>query len=129
MNLLVVLSLALTVAGAGAPARSTEGAAARADSGVRGMVLYGPTCPVEREGEQCVKPYKATLHIRKRSSHRLVVTVRSGEDGRFRARLAPGRYVIEPVSERPFPHAAPVTVSVKRHRFTRVTIVYDSGIR
>jgi hypothetical protein len=131
MKLVLALALLGLLAGPGSAraARSPESAAARIDSGVRGKVLYGPTCPVERQGEQCVRPYDATLHIRRLLTHRLVATVRSGDDGHFRVRLAPGRYVIEPVSKKPYPHAAPLTVVVKRHRFTRVTINYDSGIR
>jgi hypothetical protein len=99
------------------------------DSGVRGKVLYGPTCPVERPGERCVRPYEAALRIRRQTTHELVATVRSGKDGRFRVRLAPGRYVIVPVSGHPYPQASPRRVGVRRHRFTRVTIRFDSGIR
>jgi hypothetical protein len=101
----------------------------RLDSGVRGKVLYGPTCPVERVGEPCVEPYRATLRIRRRASHKLVATTRSDAQGRFKVPLAPGRYVIVPVSGRPYPNAAPKPVRVERHRFTRVTITFDSGIR
>ena len=122
MKLLFAIALSSLVAAPGA-------GATRPDSGVRGKVLYGPTCPVERPGEQCVKPYDATLHVRRLTTHRLLATVRSGDDGRFVVRLAPGRYVIDPVSGHPYPRAAPLKVVVKRHRFTRVTITYDSGIR
>jgi hypothetical protein len=104
-------------------------AAARLDSGIRGYVTYGPTCPVERPGERCERPYDATLRIRVRTTHRLVVTVRSGGDGRFRVRLQPGRYVIDPVAGHPFPRASPVFVTVRAHRFATATIAFDSGIR
>jgi hypothetical protein len=103
--------------------------ATRVDSGIHGKVLIGPTCPVERQGERCIRPYKATLRIRARRSHRLVATVRSGDDGAFRVRLAPGPYVVEPVSGKPYPRAAPVRVRVPPHVYARVTITYDSGIR
>jgi hypothetical protein len=104
-------------------------AGSRPDSGVRGKVVYGPTCPVERPGESCTRPYRATLRVRKRPSQRLVGTVHSGNDGRFGLRLSPGRYLIVPVSGHPFPRASSVPVRVRAHRFTRVTIAYDSGIR
>jgi hypothetical protein len=112
-----------------ATTQATSPGAAPLDSGVRGKVLYGPTCPVERPGERCVRPYEATLRIRQRATHKLVATVRSADDGRFRVRLAPGRYVIVPVSGRPYPQASPQRVRVRRHEFTRVTIRFDSGIR
>lgn len=108
---------------------AASSADARLDSGVRGTVLYGPTCPVERPGDKCVRPYDATLRIRARGTNRLVTTIRSGKDGRFTVRLSPGRYVIVPVAGKPYPQAAPQAVRVKRHAFTRVTITYDSGIR
>jgi hypothetical protein len=102
---------------------------ARLDSGIRGKVVYGPTCPVERPGERCERPYDARLRIRARATKKIVTTVRSGEDGRFKVRLRPGRYVVEPVSGSRYPAADPVPATVHSHRFTRVTISFDSGIR
>jgi hypothetical protein len=116
----VVLAVALVVPGI---------ALARLDSGIRGYVTYGPTCPVERPGEHCERPYDATLRIRLRSTHRLVATVRSGGDGHFRLSLRPGRYVIDPVAGHPFPRASSVLVTVHAHRFARATVAFDSGIR
>jgi hypothetical protein len=60
---------------------------------------------------------------------KVVLTVRSGKDGRFRVRLPPGRYVVEPVSASRFPAAKPEPATVHAHRFTRVTVSFDSGIR
>jgi hypothetical protein len=102
---------------------------ARPDSGIRGKVVYGPTCPVERPGERCERPYDARLRIRTRSTKKVLATVRSGKDGRFRVRLRPGRYVVEPASASRYPAAEPVHATVHAHRFTRVTISFDSGIR
>jgi hypothetical protein len=99
------------------------------DSGIRGNVTYGPTCPVERPGEVCERPYDARLRIRARSTKKIVATVRSGDDGRFKVRLRPGRYVVEPASRSRYPVADPVNATVHAHRFTRVTISFDSGIR
>jgi hypothetical protein len=58
--------------------------------------------------------------------------VRAGADGRFRLRLSPGEYVVRPLAAggSPFPRPqAPVTVKVHSHRFTSLTITYDTGIR
>jgi hypothetical protein len=76
-----------------------------------------------------VKPYDATLRIRRQSTRKIVAKVRSGDDGRFKLRLRPGHYLIEPVSKQPYPRAEPEAVLVRAHRFTRVTIMFDSGIR
>ena len=40
-----------------------------------------------------------------------------------------GRYVVEPASGRPHPRAEPVPATVHAHKFTRVTVSFDSGIR
>jgi hypothetical protein len=101
------------------------------DSGVSGLVTIGPTCPVERPGDPSCRdrPYRASLEVVRRKSHVFVKGFASKGDGRFRVHLAPGRYLIE--QERPgrLPSLAPLAVRVRAHRFTRVAIQFDSGIR
>src|ERR1700694_6310826 len=67
-------------------------AAASVDSGISGRVVLGPTCPVQRIGQTCERAYQTTVAIYAARGGRLVHTFRSGADGRFRVRLAPGRY-------------------------------------
>jgi hypothetical protein len=122
----VCVVLAACALAAGLSSMNVEG---RSSSGVRGKVLYGPTCPVERIGQSCVEPYDATVRIRRESTRKLVAKVRSGDDGRFTVRLRPGHYVIEPVSGDPYPRASSQAVLVHAHHFARVTIRFDSGIR
>jgi hypothetical protein len=104
-------------------------ASARLDSGLHARVLFGPTCPVQRVGDSCIRPYQATIRILREPAHELVATMRSAADGRFSVRLTPGRYLLEPRAGRPYPRSRPQTVTVHAHRFTNVTINYDSGIR
>jgi hypothetical protein len=120
---------AVLVAAVVAAALAPINAHGRSGSGVRGKVLYGPTCPVERIGQSCVEPYDAALRIRRQSTRKTVAKLRSGDDGRFTVRLRPGHYIIEPTSGHPYPRASPEVVLVHAHRFTRVTIRFDSGIR
>jgi len=106
------------------------GSAAAGDgsSGVNGLVVVGPTCPVEQVGSPCPdRPLSTDLEILRGS--RVVATVHSGEDGRFRVALAPGPYTIGPKQTSGFPIGRPVQVTVKPHAFTSVTITFDSGIR
>ena len=125
LNVLLVLVAGLAACGAGS--------AAPADSGVRGIVLIGPMCPVVQEGVPCPdRPFEATIRVHRGSADgKVVAAARSGADGRFRVNLAPGRYVLEPLAPRPGspPYASPVAVEVRPHAFTRVTIGFDSGIR
>lgn len=105
------------------------GAQRRPDSGIHGRVLYGPTCPVERPGHTCVRPYQASFTIRRMPAGTVASQVRSGAAGTFTARLRPGLYVVAPHNGSPFPRAQSQTVSVRRHHFTEVVIRFDSGIR
>jgi hypothetical protein len=102
---------------------------ANLDSGLRIRVLYGPTCPVQRAGENCVRPYRASIRIVREPANRAVTTVRSASDGRVSVRLRPGRYLLKPQTGHPFPRAVAETATVHAHRFTIVTVHYDSGIR
>lgn len=104
-------------------------ASGRPDSGVRGLVLYGPTCPVQRVGQSCERPYQATIAVRREPSNALVTRTRSGADGRFSVRLRSGRYRLVPTNGVPFPRASSQTITVQAHQFVRVTIRFDSGIR
>ena len=99
------------------------------DSGLRIHVLYGPTCPVQRVGESCARPYQASIRIVREPANRTLTTVRSSSDGRVSVRLRPGRYLLKPQTGHPFPRAVAETVTVHPHRFTTVTVSYDSGIR
>jgi hypothetical protein len=107
------------------------GCGAPATSGITGMVLIGPMCPVMRADEPCPdQPFAATLLIRD-SQGRQLCTVTSGDDGHFQVALPPGSYEVVPlaggVSGLPF--AAAQWVTVTPGQYTAVTVTYDSGIR
>lgn len=105
------------------PASATE------SQGIRGSVTLGPTCPVQREGESCERPYAALLLLRRVGSGNPPRILRSGRDGRFRVALRAGRYRLTPENGHPYPRAEPQTVVVRVGRYTNVTVAYDSGIR
>ena len=102
------------------------------DSGVAGIVLAGPQCPVvgPDSGPECDdKPLAATIVVR--SAGFFVTQFTSGVDGRFRVPLFPGHYTLEPqpVSASGFPTGVPQTVTVEGGQFTDVRVMYDTGIR
>ena len=89
-------------------------------------------CPVVQEGVPCPdEPFEAEIRVLEKGSTEVVETVRSGADGQFRVDLAPGDYVLEPVSPNQGapPFAGPLDVTVEQQAFTEVTVLYDSGIR
>jgi hypothetical protein len=98
------------------------------DSGIRGIVLLGPTCAAESPAGPCTTPYAAQIVILDEEDHE-VARVTSGADGRFEVPLPPGQYTVAPVPGDPFPSAAPQDVTVVAGSFTEIEVNYDSGIR
>lgn len=118
-----------TQAGTRSGDQAIAGRSTHLDSGIRGQVVYGPTCPVQRPGHACVRPYQATISILSRPTARLIARAHSSLDGRFSIALAPGRYVLVPRAGRPYPRSSPQAITVRPHRYTSVIINYESGIR
>jgi hypothetical protein len=103
----------------------------RATSGIVGLVLIGPTCPVVMLDDPCPdRPVVADLVVRT-AQGTAVCTTASREDGRFRIGLPPGAYELDPTSGEPgrLPYAAPQHVTVKPGQYTEVRVAFDSGIR
>jgi hypothetical protein len=95
---------------------------------VRGRLLASTACGPSY-GHVHFFPLDADVLIRTSRKHRLIRTVRSGRDGVWRARLASGRYFIEPGPR----HAgigralsSGVYVNVRRGVFARVDFYYDN---
>lgn len=100
------------------------------DSGIEGHVTIGPTCPVMQIGNPCPdKPYQATLTVLTSIGKHKVIQFESDSNGYFRVALSPGEYILHPESPNIMPRAADVPFTVAPHQFTRIDVVYDSGIR
>lgn len=125
MTLTTALASLALAAGAGSSAATTP---RPVDSGIKGRVLLGPTCPVERQGHPCVRPYETTLAVYPAGRSDRVATFRSGRDGHFRVALAAGRYRLQ-ATHAGLPRLQPLFVTVLRDRFTSVTVTFDTGIR
>ncbi|MDQ2894279.1 MAG: carboxypeptidase-like regulatory domain-containing protein [Actinomycetota bacterium] len=108
---------------------SAPAVATTPDSGLRGRVLYGPTCPVQRPGAICERPYQATLVVSRTASRGTVARVSTSADGRFTVPLRAGSYLVRVTSHTTYPRSWSQKISVTRHHFTSLTIRIDSGIR
>ena len=103
-------------------------------SGIRGVVLLGPTCPTgESPGAHdpvpCVTPYVANLVVLD-SENVVAKRIVSAADGKFQVDLAPGEYVVTPATGADtYPIAQPVSVTVLPGTYAEVQINYDTGIR
>jgi hypothetical protein len=100
------------------------------DSGIRGIVLLGPVCPVESaEPSPCLTPYAANLVITD-SDGNVITRVSSGSDGHFEVLLPPGDYVIQPDNGPDGnPSSIPQPVTVGPDEFEEVEVDYDTGLR
>ena len=121
--------LACGSTGRGLPLASAASSTQQHDAGIGGEVRIGPTCPVQRPGKVCERPYPATITIRREPSNMLVARVRSTATGNSRIALAQGRYLLLPQNGHPYPRSWSQMVTVHRHRYTPVAISYDSGSR
>ncbi len=110
----------------GNPASSQQ-----SNTGVRGTVSIGPTCPVQRipPDPNCVdRPYKAELAIVNKYGYPAGKVI-SGADGKFEQSLPPGEYTITPVSAGVLPRASAQSFIVPQTGFVEIKIQFDSGIR
>ena len=102
-----------------------------AASGITGLVLIGPMCPVMQIDVPCPdRPYATTLVVHD-SQGGQVCRTSSGADGRFRIGLPPGGYELgpDPSELGRLPYASPQPVTVLPGQYTEVLVSYDSGIR
>jgi hypothetical protein len=118
---LVALALGTTVASAATPSRIT--------SGLRGVVMRGPTSPVCFESEPCEEP-AAGVVLQFRRSGNLVARARTGPAGGYSVQLRPGLYAVRlgPVA-RIGTELAPDVVRVPRGRLARIVFHIDTGIQ
>ncbi len=101
-------------------------------SGVRGTVLLGPTCPVERmpPDPACApKPYATTIVVYRTSSKSPFIIGNSNAGGAFEFSLPPGSYTLAAGGDTVLPRCAKTSVAVVPDDYTSITISCDTGIR
>jgi hypothetical protein len=101
------------------------------DSGITGQALVGPVCPVMIEGQDCSdQPYQATITVNNLDG-REIARFQTDELGNFNVPLAPGEYVLHPETpnNQPFPFGEKQRFTVLPGEYTRLIVLYDSGIR
>lgn len=117
---LAALALGTTLAGAATTPRLT--------SGLRGVVMRGPTKPVCKDTELCKEPAVGVM-LQFRQSKRIVARVKSGNGGHYRLKLRPGRYGVTTPHRGVGTGLTPRSVRVPKGRLARVDFDLDTGIQ
>ncbi len=102
------------------------------NSGIRGTVLLGPTCPVERipPDPQCAdKGYATTITVSRAGSSTTFATGKSDATGAFSFSLPPGSYTLVASGGTMLPRCSPVDVTVAANGYVTAAISCDTGIR
>jgi hypothetical protein len=100
-----------------------------AASGIEGVILMGPACPVEQENVPCPDyPVEATLAVLD-AAEATLAEIKSDVQGYFRIELPPGTYTLQPKPLNAIQRGAPQSVTVTAGQFISVTVTYDSGLR
>ena len=108
---------------------TTTTTAGTTGSGVRGTVLAGPTCPVQRVDNPCPdKPVVADVRV-VRPDGSVAAATRSGSDGRFSVGVAPGHYTVQATSSSAFAGCRPVDVTVPQGAYATADVSCDTGMR
>lgn len=117
---LAALVFGSTIAGAATPTRLA--------SGLRGVVMRGPTKPVCDDAQPCEEP-AAGVVLRFKKGDRLVARVTTGSAGGYRVKLRPGRYAVMTPNRRPGTGLTPRVVRVPTGRVARIDFHLDTGIQ
>jgi hypothetical protein len=113
-----------------APAVAADEESTSGPTGVRGIVLASPSCPVEREGQMCPPTPAGGIELRAVDlAGNEIARTKTGSDGKFLILLSPGIYTIERIDSSAFPTFAPIQVAVLEGGIRDVLIEVDSGIR
>lgn len=104
------------------------------ESGIRGTVLLGPTCPVVKEppDDECAdKPYETTLVVTTSDQARVIKEFHSDASGKFSVQVPPGEYAIRSSAAANVLHYCSTndTVKVNANEYTETTVNCDTGIR
>ena len=103
------------------------------NSGVRGTVLLGPTCPVQRipPDPQCAdKPYATNIAVYKAGGSTALTTGKSDATGAFEFALPPGSYtLVISGATMSLPRCNDTNVTVLPNAYATADISCDTGIR
>jgi hypothetical protein len=101
-----------------------------AATGVTGVMMIGPTCPVPTPKDPCGDvPYEGIVLV-KASDGQIVGKLSANEDGEFQMFLPPGNYQLVSTTDNEVPpYLLTQGFNVTRFGLSSIVIQFDSGIR
>lgn len=104
------------------------------NSGIKGIALLGPMCPVERipPDPQCAdRPYKTSLIATNADQSQIIKQFDSDADGKFSVNLPLGEYMISSAdTAKIFSRCSSQgLIKVDKNKYTEITLYCDTGIR
>lgn len=126
---MIARSLLAAAALASVAACGAQSPGSTSGSGLYGSVRVSPSSPVCLAGKACSKPAHGFKLVF--SGGGRTVTAKTDAQGRYRVRLAGGRYLVLAVGMPQLPKRGlqPGAVTVPDARFARRDFVFDPGIR
>jgi hypothetical protein len=117
MRLLVILAVVLAACGAAAPA----------NTGIRGTVLAGPACPGPARIDSPCPDRPVAMTVEVVSGSAVAATFTTDAAGTFSVSVAPGTYTLR--SRTGFPILKSTDVVVGTGAYTTIELHADTGIR
>jgi len=105
-----------------------------AASGIKGIVLLGPTCPVIKDppDPNCAdKPYATKLVVTTSDQSRVIKEFQSDDNGKFIVQVSPGEYAIRSAAAANIlPYcSSSENIKVNASAYSETTVHCDTGIR
>lgn len=126
----LLVSFALVALASTACGNEASDLPAAGGSGVRGVVMYGPTCPVAIAGSPCPDRLWSGVVRAVDLNGDAVGETTTRDRGTFQLELPEGTYDVLAVVEGGGPPTGePARVTVAGEGYARVTLQVDSGIR
>jgi hypothetical protein len=96
-------------------------------SGLRGLVLQGPTAPVCRSDDPCEQPARGIV-LQFRHGGKVVAEVKTTKAGKYSVKLRAGSYAVT-TPRRVGTGLTPRVARVPRGRIARLDFHFDTGIQ
>ena len=127
--LVVALAAGFGLAGCGPGTPADSSAPPAVDSGITGVTVAGPQCPVQVAGQPCPPKLVSAHVVVEDAAGRQLTAFMSDAQGRYRVALPPGEYVLVSGNDPGGPLLKPVQVTVVAGRYMDLQLMLDTGIR